>query len=46
VNATIDIIKPHGEEPAILDVGGGATTEQVTKTMKIITSDLPVDAIL
>ena len=45
--ATMDIIKLHGGEPAnFLDVGGGATTEQVTEAMKIITSDPQVNAIL
>ena len=38
--ATMDIIKHHGGEPAnFLDVGGGATTEQVTKAFKMILSD-------
>lgn len=38
--ATMDIIKLHGGEPAnFLDVGGGATAQQVTEAFKIITSD-------
>ena len=38
--ATMDIIKLHGGSPAnFLDVGGGATAEQVTKAFKILTSD-------
>jgi succinyl-CoA synthetase beta subunit len=37
--ATMDIIKLYGGEPAnFLDVGGGATKEQVTKAFKIILS--------
>lgn len=44
--ATMDIIKHHGQEPAnFLDVGGGATTEQVTKAFKMILSDDSVKAI-
>ena len=44
--ATMDIIKHHGGEPAnFLDVGGGATTEQVTKAFKMILSDPNVKAI-
>ena len=44
--ATMDIIKHHGGEPAnFLDVGGGATTEQVTKAFKMILSDDNVKAI-
>jgi len=44
--ATMDIIKHHGGEPAnFLDVGGGATTEQVTKAFKMILSDKNVKAI-
>ena len=35
--ATMDIIKHYGGEPAnFLDVGGGATQEQVTEAFKII----------
>ena len=38
--ATMDIIKLHGGVPAnFLDVGGGATAEQVKSAFKIITSD-------
>ena len=38
--ATMDIIKLHGGEPAnFLDVGGGATEEQVTEAFRIILSD-------
>jgi succinyl-CoA synthetase beta subunit len=45
--ATMDIIKHYGGDPAnFLDVGGGATTEQVTAAFKIILSDPNVKAIL
>ena len=45
--ATMDIIKHHGGEPAnFLDVGGGATEEQVTEAFKILSSDPKVKAIL
>ena len=45
--ATMDIIKHVGAAPAnFLDVGGGATAEQVTKAFKIILSDPNVKAIL
>lgn len=45
--STMDIIKHYGGEPAnFLDVGGGATTEQVTAAFKIILSDPNVKAIL
>ncbi|XP_077014359.1 succinate--CoA ligase [ADP-forming] subunit beta, mitochondrial isoform X1 [Tamandua tetradactyla] len=45
--ATMDIIKLHGGTPAnFLDVGGGATVEQVTEAFKLITSDKKVQAIL
>ncbi len=38
--ATMDIIKLHGGNPAnFLDVGGGATANQVKEAFKIITSD-------
>lgn len=41
--ATMDIIKLHGGTPAnFLDVGGGATTHQVTEAFKLITSDRKV----
>lgn len=44
--ATMDIIKLHGGEPAnFLDVGGGATVEQVKAAFKIIDSDTNVKAI-
>ncbi len=44
--ATMDIIKLHGSEPAnFLDVGGGATAEQVAKGFQIILSDSGVKAI-
>ncbi|KAI9209759.1 ATP-grasp domain-containing protein [Polychytrium aggregatum] len=45
--ATMDIIKLHGGEPAnFLDVGGGASAEQVAEAFKIISSDPHVSAIL
>lgn len=45
--ATMDIIKSYGGEPAnFLDVGGGATEEQVTAAFKIILSDPNVKGIL
>jgi succinyl-CoA synthetase beta subunit len=45
--ATMDIIKFYGGEPAnFLDVGGGATEEQVTEAFKILISDKKVEAIL
>lgn len=45
--ATMDIIKYHGGNPAnFLDVGGGATEEQVTEAFKILVSDKRVKAIL
>lgn len=38
--ATMDIIKLHGGEPAnFLDVGGGATSQQVKEAFQIITAD-------
>ena len=38
--ATMDIIQLNGGHPAnFLDVGGGATTQQVTEAFKLITSD-------
>ncbi len=44
--ATMDIIKHYGGEPAnFLDVGGGATKENVTAAFKIITSDERVKGI-
>lgn len=45
--ATMDIIKLHGGEPAnFLDVGGGASEEQVTHAFRLLTSDPKVQAIL
>jgi len=45
--ATMDIIKLYGEKPAnFLDVGGGATKEQVMNAFKIILSDESVKGIL
>lgn len=45
--ATMDIIKLHGGEPAnFLDVGGGATEEQVTAAFRILNEDAAVRAIL
>ena len=44
--STMDIIKHHGAEPAnFLDVGGGATTDQVLQALKMILSDPNVKAI-
>ena len=41
--ATMDIIKLHGGEPAnFLDVGGGATIEQVKAAFKLISEDKKV----
>ena len=45
--ATMDIIKHHGGEPAnFLDVGGGASEQQVTEAFKILVADSRVKAIL
>lgn len=45
--ATMDIIKLHGGEPAnFLDVGGGASKDQVTNAFKIILGDPNVKGIL
>jgi succinyl-CoA synthetase beta subunit len=45
--ATMDIIKLYGASPAnFLDVGGGASKEQVRAAFKIITSDPKVKGIL
>jgi succinyl-CoA synthetase beta subunit len=45
--ATMDIIKFYGGEPAnFLDVGGGASEEQVTEAFKILIADKKVKAIL
>lgn len=44
---TMDLIKLHGGEPAnFLDVGGGASKEQVANAFKIITSNEKVTAIM
>lgn len=44
--STMDIIKHHGGEPAnFLDVGGGATADQVLQALKMILSDPNVKAI-
>ncbi|MDD5198292.1 MAG: ADP-forming succinate--CoA ligase subunit beta [Terrimicrobiaceae bacterium] len=45
--ATMDIVKYHGGEPAnFLDVGGGATEQQVTEAFKILIADEKVKTIL
>lgn len=45
--ATMDIIKLYGSSPAnFLDVGGGATTEQVTEAFKIMLRNPNLKAIL
>src|SRR5712675_1653316 len=45
--ATMDIVKYAGGRPAnFLDVGGGASEEQVTEAFKILVSDRNVKAIL
>lgn len=45
--ATMDIIKAFGGEPAnFLDVGGGATKENVTEAFRILLSDTKVKGIL
>jgi succinyl-CoA synthetase beta subunit len=45
--ATMDIIKLAGGEPAnFLDVGGGATAEQIRSAFKILMSDKNVKAVL
>ena len=45
--ATMDIIKLYGEEPAnFLDVGGGATTEQVIAAFKIMLGNDRIGAVL
>lgn len=45
--ATMDAVKLHGGEPAnFLDVGGGASAEQVAKAFKLVTADPAVRAIL
>jgi succinyl-CoA synthetase beta subunit len=45
--STMDVIKLHGAEPAnFLDVGGGATRENVTAAFKILLSDEKVKGVL
>lgn len=45
--STMDIIRLHGGYPAnFLDVGGGATSQQVTEAFRLISSDPKVKAIL
>ena len=45
--ATMDIIKLHGGAPAnFLDVGGGATAEQVKRAFELLNADSRVKAIL
>ncbi len=45
--ATMDLIKYYGGEPAnFLDVGGGASTDQVTKAFKLLLANKKVKAIL
>merc|ERR1712070_965321 len=45
--ATMDIIKLKGGEPAnFLDVGGGATEEQVAAAFKLLTADPKCEAVL
>jgi len=45
--STMDIISLHGGSPAnFLDVGGGATADQVKEAFRLITSDSGVQAIL
>ena len=45
--STMDIIQLHGGSPAnFLDVGGGATAEQVKEAFKLITSDTKVSELL
>ena len=45
--ATMDIIKLYGAEPAnFLDVGGGASKDNIVAAFKILTSDSKVEGIL
>lgn len=45
--ATMDVIKMYGGEPAnFLDVGGGASKQQVLEAIKLLKSDPKVEAIL
>jgi len=44
--ATMDIVKLHGGEPAnFLDVGGGASPEQIENAFRILSSDASVRAV-
>ena len=44
--STMDIIKIHGGSPAnFLDMGGGASSDQVTDAFRLITSDKGVSVI-
>src|SRR5215831_2704826 len=44
--ATMDIVKLHGGEPAnFLDVGGGASPEQIENAFRILSSDPSVRAV-
>ncbi len=45
--ATMDAVKIHGGDPAnFLDVGGGASADQVAKAFSLVTADPNVSAIL
>jgi len=45
--ATMDVLKLHGGDPAnFLDVGGGATPENVKKAFELLLADKAVNAIL
>lgn len=45
--ATMDIIKLHGGNPAnFLDIGGGATKQQVTEAIRILSKDPKVNQFL
>jgi len=45
--ATMDAVKIHGGDPAnFLDVGGGASADQVAKAFSLVTADPSVSAIL
>jgi len=45
--ATMDLVKHYGAQPAnFLDVGGGASSEQVGKALDIVLSDEKVKAVL
>jgi succinyl-CoA synthetase beta subunit len=44
--ATLDAVQHYGGKPAnFLDVGGGASAEQITAAMEIVTSNPNVDVI-